>query len=47
MKSISYSICKNFDINNCLLLSSNLHKTFDKYYWSINPNTLNVIYCFK
>ena len=39
---IPYSICKNFDINNGLLLSSDLHKTFDKYLWSINPNTLKV-----
>ena len=39
---IPYSICKNFDIDNGLLLSSDLHKTFDKYLWSINPNTLTV-----
>ena len=39
---IPYSICKNFDIDNGLLLSSDLHKTFDKYYWSINPKTLKV-----
>ena len=39
---IPYSICKNFDIDNGLLLSSDLHKTFDKYYWSINPNTLKI-----
>jgi hypothetical protein len=39
---IPYSICKNFDVDNGLLLSSDLHKTFDKYYWSINPNTLKV-----
>ena len=30
----------SYDINNGLLLASTLHKTFDKYYWSINPNTL-------
>ena len=30
----------SYDVDNGLLLSSNLHKTFDKYYWSINPNTL-------
>ena len=28
-----------YDINNGLLLSANLHKTFDKYLWSINPDT--------
>jgi len=39
---IPYSICKNFDIDNGLLISSDLHKTFDKYYWSINPNTLKI-----
>jgi hypothetical protein len=39
---VPYAICKNFDIDNSLLLSSDLHKTFDKYYWSINPNTLKV-----
>ena len=31
---------ENYDINNGLLLTENLHRTFDKYYWSINPNTL-------
>jgi len=39
---IPYSICKNFDVDNGLLLSSDLHKTFDKYCWSINPKTLKV-----
>ena len=29
----------NFYLNNGLLLKSNLHKTFDKFLWSINPNT--------
>lgn len=38
---IPYSICKNFDINNGLLLSSDLHKTFDKYLWSIKPSTVS------
>lgn len=28
------------DINNGLILTRNLHATFDKYHWSINPNTL-------
>ena len=39
---IPYAICKNFDVDNGLLLSSDLHKTFDKYCWSINPNTLKI-----
>ncbi len=37
---IPFSKCENFDINNGLLLNSILHKLFDKYYWSINPNSL-------
>ena len=28
------------DIYNGLLLEANLHKTFDKYLWTINPDTL-------
>jgi predicted restriction endonuclease len=31
---------ENYDIDNGLLLTENLHKTFDKYRWSINPDTL-------
>jgi predicted restriction endonuclease len=30
------------NINNGLLLCSNLHKTFDKYLWTINPDTLEI-----
>jgi len=30
----------NYDISNGLLLEANLHKTFDKYLWTINPDTL-------
>lgn len=33
---------ENYDINNGLLLRENLHKTFDNYKWSINPDTLQV-----
>lgn len=32
----------DYDISNGLLLSANLHKTFDKYLWSINPDTLEI-----
>ena len=35
--------CENINnnyIENGLLLTSNLHKTFDKYYWAINPDTM-------
>jgi predicted restriction endonuclease len=31
-----------YNIDNGLILTSNLHKTFDKYLWSINPNTLKI-----
>lgn len=31
---------ENYDIDNGLLLVENLHKTFDKYFWSINPDSL-------
>ena len=34
---------ESFDYDNGLLLNSVLHKLFDKYYWSICPETL----CFK
>ena len=37
---IPFSKCENFDIDNGLLLNSILHKLFDKYDWSINPNSL-------
>ena len=30
------------DLSNGLLLEANLHKTFDKYLWTINPDTLMV-----
>jgi predicted restriction endonuclease len=33
---------ENYDIDNGLLLTENLHKTYDKYRWSINPDTLLV-----
>lgn len=31
---------ENYDVDNGLLLRENIHKTFDKFKWSINPNTL-------
>ncbi len=31
---------ENYDIDNGLLLMENLHKTFDNFKWSINPETL-------
>ena len=33
---------ENYDLDNGLLLSANIHKTFDKYLWSINPDTLMI-----
>jgi hypothetical protein len=34
---------ENYDPNNYILLSSELHKLFDDYVWSINPNTSRII----
>ena len=31
-----------YDVNNGILLEANLHKTFDRYLWAINPNTLEI-----
>jgi len=39
-----FSINSNFDIYNGLVLSRNLHSTYDLYYWSINPKN-NIISC--
>ena len=33
---------ESYNINNGIILTSNLHKTFDKYLWSINPKTLKI-----
>lgn len=32
----------NYDISNGLILEANIHKTFDKYQWTINPDTLKI-----
>lgn len=32
----------DYDISNGLILEANLHKTFDKYQWVINPDTLKI-----
>lgn len=32
----------NFLVSNGILLKSNIHTTFDKYLWTINPNTLTI-----
>ncbi|ARF12598.1 HNH endonuclease, partial [Klosneuvirus KNV1] len=39
---IPYCDCDDnnkYDVNNGILLEAGLHKLFDKYLWSINPNT--------
>lgn len=33
---------EDYSLNNSLLLERNLHSTFDKYLWSINPNTFMI-----
>lgn len=40
---IPYSICKNYDLSNGLLLNMCLHKLFDEYIFSINPKTSKII----
>ena len=34
---------ESYDIDNGLILSETLHRTFDKYKWSINPDTLKIV----
>ena len=33
---------ENYSLENGLLLERNIHNTFDKYYWSINPDTFQI-----
>jgi len=33
---------ENYDVDNGLLLTETLHRTFDKHKWSINPNTMTI-----
>jgi predicted restriction endonuclease len=33
---------EDYSLNNGLLLTSNIHKTFDDYLWSINPDTFKI-----
>ena len=40
---IPFCICENFDIHNGLLLCNNHHALFDKFLFTINPETFNVI----
>ena len=39
---IPFSETLSFDVDNGILLNNILHKLFDEYYWSINPQTLCV-----
>ena len=39
-----YSEGGGFNLENGLILNTNIHRTFDKYLWSINPDTL-IIEC--
>lgn len=32
----------DYDISNGLILEANIHKTFDKYQWTINPVTMQI-----
>lgn len=32
----------DYSIDNSLLLTSSIHKTFDNYLWSINPDTMKI-----
>ncbi len=40
---IPFDICNNYDINNALIMTSNFHRMFDAYLFSINPESLCVI----
>lgn len=40
---VPYSICKNYQVDNGLLLTSSLHKLFDDYQMTINANTHRVM----
>ena len=33
---------EDYSLENGLLLNTSIHKTFDKYYWSINPDTFQI-----
>ena len=33
---------EDYSLENSLLLERNIHNTFDKYYWSINPDTFQI-----
>lgn len=39
---VEFSEGGNYDVFNGLVLEANIHKTFDKYKWTINPDTLKI-----
>lgn len=39
---IPHSEGGDYSINNGLILNTNIHRTYDKYLWSINPETLKI-----
>jgi predicted restriction endonuclease len=39
---VPFNVEESYDIDNGLILTETFHKTFDKYYWSINPDTLKI-----
>lgn len=39
---IPVSTEEDYSLNNSLLLERNIHSTFDKYLWSINPDTFMI-----
>ena len=42
---VPISIEETYDIDNGLILTETLHKTFDKYLWSIEPETQKIVIC--
>jgi predicted restriction endonuclease len=39
---VPVAIEEDYSLNNSLLLERNIHSTFDKYLWSINPDTFMI-----
>jgi predicted restriction endonuclease len=39
---IPVSTCEDYSLDNGLLIEKNKHSTFDKYLWSINPDTFMI-----
>ena len=39
---VPFSVRVDYSVNNSLLLERTVHSTFDKYLWSINPDTFKI-----